>query len=837
MKHSFFAFLLLGLLFLTGSCGRESPPGFLDQASSLASQGKIQEAEALLKGRAADAAQGERAFPEAFAETRGEVRRWKKAFAEARQMVRAAIEREGTTGAIVALREIRARVQDRYLELALRKSMSRIQEIAAEMKREKTGGLGVASKHSDSEARVVDEAASEGEVMGRALELLLEDVQALARRGFYAKAIAMLREQMDLGGSQADRLRDLLWEIEAKAKKEMEGLVERAEKMRAGGDTKGAVAFLREESKRFPERGPLSRLRHVLEDWRQEELSERARLARKMADPFAPPKKAFEAAKKYTEDNWTRMSQAIGMRAFEAAAEAAGGIAKDFEDAALPQAAEFRLRERMLRGLAGLLEKMKARVREDRKVFQGLDFGMGRKGDLFDVEGLELILGKKEREHLPLSGVTDVALGRILEKVASGPRELLPVAWWYLRAKDRRACLRLLVRAAQGGVLRGDAEAKGAIPPELGRMVALARGEEYPEGGYAFEKGAFVSKRDIELRSLARKLRTRLRRVFALRSDQARDAAYAKLSRGDLRLLPVLIQLFEEKKSELVASLSKSPIRSSMKKLQALRRELDKRRAYAKKLIFDEKRYFYPYKPPAVSAEKAKEYAKVQAEVDRRVAAVREIWDGKNIAASLSPRVARQLSLYRWVVGRLAGLGRRDPEADQRVDLLLAPAKLNIRSVALDMRDRRFIDKGDAIVARNKKMLEAWVQKGKVLRTEAILIQITNAYRRMLGHIPLRADLRLIRSSRGHCEEMAKLGYFSHFSPTPGRRSPFDRMRLAGYSRGAGENLAINLSAYAALNAWLHSSGHHRNLLFPSHVDIGTGNAGRYWCQNFGRGD
>jgi hypothetical protein len=842
MKHSFFASIALTLLFLPSSCGNGKPPFFLEQASNLASQGKIQEAKALLQKQAKNSKQGKKAFPKAWAEAERELRLWATAFAKAEEKVREAIQSEGTMGAIVPLRPILARTKDRYLEVALRKSMSRITKIAEAMQEERAQGLSSPSEMAGADgmglpgARVLDDEASANVVMGKALELLLEDVERFSERGQYARALEMLREQMDLGGSQTDRLRDLLWKVEEKAQKDLEALIALGEDLRRKGDKKGALALFQKESQRFPERGPLSKLRHVIENWRMEELAKRAALSRKMADPFQPPKKANLAAKEYAEDHWTSMAKAIGMRAFKKAAEEASAIAVDFEDAALPQAREFRLRERMLKRLAALCEEMKARVREDRKPFKGLDFGMGRKGDLFDVDGKTLILGSKERERVPLSGVSDVALGTILERVARSSKEVLPVAWWFLRTGNREHCLRLLTQAARRGAVGGDVAGKGFVSDEVGRMVALARGETYPEGGYHFEKDSFISKRDLELRALARKLRSRVRRVFSKRTDKARDEAYAIISDGDLRLLPVLIQLFEEKKADLIRSLAKSPIRSSMQKLQALRRELDKRRAFAKKLIFDEKRYFYPYKPPAVSPEKAREYAKVQAEVDRRIAAVREIWNGKEIAAVLPKRIARELGLYRWVVGRLAGLGRRDPEATQKVGLLLASAKLNIRSVALDMRDRRFIDRGDTIVSRNQKNLESWVKKGKVNASEAALIKITNAYRRMMGHIPLSADLRLVNSSRGHCEEMSKLGYFSHFSPTPGRRSPFDRMRLAGYPRGAGENLAINLSPVAAHIAWLHSSGHHRNLLFPGHVDMGTGNVGRYWCQNFGRG-
>ncbi|HLQ39038.1 MAG TPA: CAP domain-containing protein, partial [Planctomycetota bacterium] len=115
-------------------------------------------------------------------------------------------------------------------------------------------------------------------------------------------------------------------------------------------------------------------------------------------------------------------------------------------------------------------------------------------------------------------------------------------------------------------------------------------------------------------------------------------------------------------------------------------------------------------------------------------------------------------------------------------------------------------------------------------------LHVTNAYRAMFRHRPLAVNLKLHTSARGHAEEMSKLGYFAHFSPTPGRRTPFDRMKLAGYESGVSENIALNDSAPAAHDAWCHSSGHHRNLLNAQHTEFGIGALGRYWVQNFGQG-
>src|SRR5690606_4442556 len=117
------------------------------------------------------------------------------------------------------------------------------------------------------------------------------------------------------------------------------------------------------------------------------------------------------------------------------------------------------------------------------------------------------------------------------------------------------------------------------------------------------------------------------------------------------------------------------------------------------------------------------------------------------------------------------------------------------------------------------------------------LLTITNEYRMMFGHRPLAAVKTACEGSQGHADEMSRLGYFSHMSPVTGRRTPHDRMRLAGYMFGVSENIAMTSGALGAHNAWCTSSGHHRNLLMPSHREIGIGANGRYWVQNFGSGE
>ena len=98
--------------------------------------------------------------------------------------------------------------------------------------------------------------------------------------------------------------------------------------------------------------------------------------------------------------------------------------------------------------------------------------------------------------------------------------------------------------------------------------------------------------------------------------------------------------------------------------------------------------------------------------------------------------------------------------------------------------------------------------------------------------------------ARAHSADMATKGYFDHTSPDG--RSPFDRMRAAGY-RGnlMGENIAAGQRTAAAVEtAWMNSPGHRANILNCGYKVIGIGVATRssspygiYWTQDFGIAD
>jgi uncharacterized protein YkwD len=107
---------------------------------------------------------------------------------------------------------------------------------------------------------------------------------------------------------------------------------------------------------------------------------------------------------------------------------------------------------------------------------------------------------------------------------------------------------------------------------------------------------------------------------------------------------------------------------------------------------------------------------------------------------------------------------------------------------------------------------------------------------------PLRRDSRLDGAAQAHSVDMATRNYFSHYSQDG--RTPFDRMRQAGYSyRAAAENIAAgNSTAVATVQQWLNSPGHCANLMSATYVDTGIGYGysqtstyKHYWTQKLAR--
>lgn len=121
--------------------------------------------------------------------------------------------------------------------------------------------------------------------------------------------------------------------------------------------------------------------------------------------------------------------------------------------------------------------------------------------------------------------------------------------------------------------------------------------------------------------------------------------------------------------------------------------------------------------------------------------------------------------------------------------------------------------------------------------SEAVMLRLINQERSLAGRPPLVADERLRQVARAHSDEMFRLGYFAHDSPTAG--SPFDRMHRAGIQYlAAGENLTYAPTVESAHRGLMGSPEHRRNILAPEFKRVGIGVQqsglwGRMFTQDF----
>lgn len=112
---------------------------------------------------------------------------------------------------------------------------------------------------------------------------------------------------------------------------------------------------------------------------------------------------------------------------------------------------------------------------------------------------------------------------------------------------------------------------------------------------------------------------------------------------------------------------------------------------------------------------------------------------------------------------------------------------------------------------------------------EEEMLRSVNEERRKAGLQPLQIHEGLVGLARQKSEDMIKLGYFSHQSPTYG--SPFDMITGAGITYyTAGENIAGAPTVARAHQSLMESPGHRANILHESftHVGIGIVDGGPY---------
>ncbi len=639
-----------------------------------------------------------------------------------------------------------------------------------------------------------DSLPTPGSGLGATAELVAE-ARRLSRDGIHAQALDLLRAAaVATEGTGAALVQQALADVREAALQAMQEILGQASRLESGEGVAAALALLEERSAALPRSSEFAALAERLADLRQRAAVAMAPTRpRPPAVPVAAP--AGEALRRATLEGLRVTLEQI--RDAEARGDFAtvATLARQGAEAVAERDPQFALR---LRGKA-----------DDFELLAGLvAAAAGTGGSLPAAAGWKDLDGQ--------------AIADLWREAKLPPAPSLGLAVLAYRCQSPEVAEQVLAAALQR---------EPGLKERIDAIIARGRGEP-GAGGYVLEKGAFTAASTVAARSTAPKVQTRIRQ--ALREDAAARAALVQdlLAEGP-QGLETMVLAFQRELRTQVERIDRLPLKKQADKLAEQRANLDAARKFALELIYDEQKYFYPYKPPAVSAEKFAEYNRVQADVDRRTAALRAVWQDDKLKLSVPASLADELDRADWLAAVLRDLGELEPGALAGLDWArsLPPGeRVSVQDFCRTPAELAELRQWRRIEAYDRKAMTA------LSAAEREQFTITNDYRRMFRHRPLALSPRLHKAARGHAQEMGRLGYFSHFSPTEGRKTPYDRMRLEGYNWGASENIALNGSASGAHHAWLHSSGHHRNLLHPSHTEFGIGNDGRHWVQNFGGG-
>ncbi|MDE0892216.1 MAG: CAP domain-containing protein, partial [Planctomycetota bacterium] len=656
------------------------------------------------------------------------------------------------------------------------------------------------------------------------LKLVFESVEAARGKRCWEQALTELEMVLPRAGSRSLEVRAIALEIEREAKLELALVLEESHRIEGANGVSSARSYLLKQMGRFPAAGSLSGA--------SDELT---RLSRAIGRRNQLDRGDFKVVVREPQD---QPGLAGGARELALKHEAAGelraamdawidaGFAVNPGDERDDLIARGRALERRLLYRKEVVDAWEL----NQSSFAELDFTSIGEGGL-ERAGAEIpwaSLNGGELEELgDLARLSERAKGGLLlSRLATGTDE---------------DALRDLGRWVERGQMRS---------AEASALVATSLGEELPEGGYIYEDGRWWPRAEYEQERLAANL-NRLKRELLIAAGEDREAVLSQLLDLGSVAEPVIEEILLMRWEAGSRKLQLGETLDSFRRLADTRRALDRTRAKALEAIFDEVEYFYPYNPPEPSTGKTiGDYNKAQREVDQLVSAVREAWEDKQ-SVSLQSRFRSGMEDILWVkeVARdelelELTLGSEVPDWIWGVDLELD--QITLASFAWNSDEAYDLAMDREVRAYNEHQWETFRQKGKVLdgvgaaanQAEADQVRITNDYRVMMGRHALAWDPQVQAAADMHSDYMADTGDFGHFERgNPKRRTPGDRMSLCGYPSGAGENCYMgSASPRSAHDGWLHSSGHHRNILAPGHREMASGVVGNYWTQNFGRG-
>jgi len=655
-----------------------------------------------------------------------------------------------------------------------------------------------------------------------------------ARAGRFRQALELLAMATSEGGEESEGLGDVAEEVRAASQA---ALTELSQRTRLILDPAGSYspsereeqsAKLREELARFPANADSEALREQLDralrasavatksDTHKNQPAGGAGAA--VASPVAGADPKLEeglrlarleiAEGKFT-DAKIHFLEAAGKALTPVGKSYAAGLAEDTSR------------------LAGAIAKLAEAFARDSRAAADIDGGREGRGKPVSLgeAGVEIETASG-RKLLPWNRVPASAIAQFIARIGS----------W--TATERLGLALLLehadARTEADGMLKIAADGDASLQPVIDGILARRSGMEVPSYGFVWERGRWMTFRERESLKLADRIQALLAKLETASSARERAALSDELTKLGSEAGDALVIALKGRRQELVAKLRSAGMSKRLEPLRAERARLDASRKFALELIFDEVKYFYPFKPPECPPEKAKLYPAVQQEVDHRVRAVKDVWDSK-LAIGLGTSASALAQLHE-VEEQLGSLGVHDVPMDADIVQLLcvdpkAP-EITVRNYCDDLSEKRkLFDRN-----RNIDLYNASVET-TATHEERKQIEITNAYREMLGRRRLALNEKVILAARKHSKWMADSGVFSHFSTLPGLRTPFERMKAEGYERGVSENIAMGTGPEGAHAGWTHSAGHHRNILMAGHSEIGVGNIGSLWTQNYGVGD